>query len=189
MTSTPATANDTTARAPVMLDGFEVLDACHRETVLRLGELAQLVASLDGGTPGPAAREAAAAIVAFFSTTAREHHLDEEQHVFPALLAGGNDEIVQAVQRLRQDHGWLEADWNEIEPQLDALASGQAWVDLDVLREGTEIFVALSRDHVALEESFIYPQARATIGGRERSAMGREMAARRRARRGAPPSR
>lgn len=182
MTSTPVPAKD--APAPVMLDGFEVLDACHRETVQRLGELAELVASLDGTTPGPAARSAAAAIVAFFSTTARQHHEDEEQHVFPALLGGGDADVAQAVQRLRQDHGWLQADWNEIEPQLDAIASGQAWVDLDVLREGAEIFGALSRDHVALEESFIYPQARATMQERERRAMGREMAARRRAKRG-----
>ena len=180
MSSAPARRAD----EPVMLDGFEVLDACHRETLLRLGELAELVARLDGGTPDEAARHAAAAIVSFFSTTARQHHEDEEQHVFPALLAVGNHEVIQAVSRLRQDHGWLQADWNEIQPQLDALASGQAWVDLDVLREGAEIFVALSRDHVALEEAFIYPQARAAMRDPERRAMGREMAARRRARRG-----
>lgn len=184
MSSMPAATTD--SKTPVMLDGFEVLDACHRETILRLGELAELVASLDGDAPGAAARQAAAAIVAFFSTTARQHHEDEEQHVFPALIAAGNEEVVQAVQRLRQDHGWLQADWNEIEPQLDALASGQAWVDLDVLREGAEIFVALSRDHVALEEAFIYPQARATMREPERRAMGREMVARRRAQRGKP---
>jgi len=182
MTSTSAQTKH--PQPPVMLDGFEVLDDCHRETVLRLGELAELVAGLDSDTPSAAARQTAATIVAFFSTTARQHHEDEEKHVFPALLAAGNDEVVRAVQRLRQDHGWLEADWNEIEPQLDALASGQAWVDLDVLREGAEIFVALSRDHVALEEAFIYPQARAAMRDPERRAMGREMAARRRARRG-----
>ena len=180
MSSAPARRDD----EPVMLDGFEVLDACHRETLQLLGELAELVARLDGGAPGEATRRAAAAIVAFFSTTARQHHEDEEQHVFPALLAVGNHEVIQAVNRLRQDHGWLQADWNEIEPQLDALASGQAWVDLDVLREGAEIFVALSRDHVALEEAFIYPQARAAMRDPERRAMGREMAARRHARRG-----
>jgi hemerythrin-like domain-containing protein len=182
MTSMSAQAGG--ARTPVMLDGFEVLDACHRETIARLGELAELVAGLDGSTPGAATRQAAAAIVAFFSTTARQHHEDEEKHVFPALLAVGNDEVIQAVNRLRQDHGWLQADWNEIEPQLDALASGQSWVDLDVLREGAEIFVALSRDHVTLEEAFIYPQARAAMRDPERRAMGREMAARRHARRG-----
>lgn len=182
---TTAAAQRGAADNPVpMIDGFEVLDACHRETVARLGELAALVAGLGDGEPDAAARAIAAGIVRFFSTTAREHHEDEEQHVFPELLARGSDEVVQAVRRLRQDHGWLQEDWHELEPQLDALASGQAWVDRDVLREGVEIFVALSRDHVALEESFIYPEARAIIRDPQRLAMGREMAARRRAARG-----
>jgi hemerythrin-like domain-containing protein len=171
-----------TPDAAVMLDGFEVLDACHRDTVMRLDELDALVAGLADAAPDAAARAAAARIVQFFNTTSRQHHEDEERHVFAELLSRGSDEVVQAVQRLRQDHGWLQEDWLELEPQLDALASGQSWVDRDILREGVEIFVALSRDHVALEESLIYPQARALIGGTERRAMGREMAARRRRR-------
>ena len=42
----------------------------------------------------------------------------EEQLVFPSLLADGDSEIVAHVQRLQQDHGWLEEDWLEIGPQL-----------------------------------------------------------------------
>lgn len=171
------------AEAPAALDGFEVLDAFHRETIARLDELAALVAGLDGAAPSAVAREAAAAIVAFFSTASHQHHEDEEQHVFPALLAGATEEVVQAVQRLRQDHGWLQEDWHELQPQIDALASGQSWVDTDTLREGTQVFIALSRDHIALEESIIYPQARARLGEQARREMGREMAARRRGQR------
>ena len=182
MSSTTAGASGT--HAPAALDGFEVLDAFHRETIARLDELTALVAGLDGtAAPSAVAREAAAAIVAFFSTASRQHHEDEEQHVFPALLAGATDEGVQAVQRLRQDHGWLQEDWHELQPQIDALASGQSWVDIDTLREGTQIFIALSRDHIALEESIIYPQARARLGEQARREMGREMAARRRGQR------
>jgi hemerythrin-like domain-containing protein len=64
------------------------------------------------------------------------------------------------------------------------VATGQSWYDLDALREGAEVFTALSHDHVALEESYIYPQARARLRPDERREMGREMAARRRAQRG-----
>jgi len=46
------------------------------------------------------------------------------------------------------------------------------------------VFSALLRDHIALEESLIYPQARERLQGRQRRDMGREMAARRRATRG-----
>ena len=83
--------------------------------------------------------------------------------------------------RLQQDHDWLEEDWMELAPHIAAVANGQLGYDLDLLREGAATFTALSHDHIALEESCIYPQARAQLDARERRAMGREMAARRRA--------
>ena len=73
----------------------------------------------------------------------------------------------------------------ELSPQVDAVACGLNWYDLDVLREGVDVFTALSRDHITLEESLIYPQARANLHDGERREMGREMAARRRAQRSA----
>src|SRR5436190_1877786 len=53
---------------------------------------------------------------------------------------------------------------------------------LSALVEGVEIFVALSHEHVALEESCIYPQARVRFDSAALQRMGREMAERRRAR-------
>lgn len=163
------------------LDGFEVLDVCHRQTLFTLGRLAALMTRLQQHGADEEARAMARQVVDHFSTIARAHHEDEERHVFPALLAGGDAQVVQAVQRLQQDHGWLEEDWRALWPQLEAVALGQSWWDLDALREGVEIFIALSHDHVALEESLIYPQARARLGRTERLDIGREMAARRRA--------
>jgi len=163
-------------------DGFEVLDACHRQTLETLATLDALVARLASGAPDAEARTMAAGVVRFFSTAARQHHEDEERHVFPALLAGGDGDIAQAVSRLQQDHHWLEADWFELAPQLDAVAAGQAWYDLDALRECVEVFVGLSHDHIELEESLIYPAARVRLGAVERREMAREIAARRRAR-------
>ena len=172
-----------TCEPPSTVDGFDVLDACHRQILFTLGKLAAVVSRLKGIGPDDEARRMAAEIVGFFSTTAREHHRDEERHVFPALLATGDPEIVQAVSRLQQDHGWLEEDWMEIAPHLDAVACGNAWYDLDLLQEATEVYIALSHDHIALEESCIYPEARARLKLGERREIGRQMAARRAARR------
>jgi hemerythrin-like domain-containing protein len=169
-------------KAPPGLDGFELLDTCHIRTALTLGKLTELLSRLESAGPDAEARAMAGDIAAFFSGTARQHHQDEELFVFPKLLASGNAEIVQAVLRLQQDHAWLEEDWLELAPQVDAVACGQNWYDIDILREGVEIFVALSRDHMALEESLIYPEARARLPAGDRLAMGREMAARKRAR-------
>jgi len=175
-THAPETASVTT-----LPDGFDVLDACHRQTLFMLGKLAALITRLTKIGADTEARAMAADIVKFFSTTARQHHEDEERHVFPQLAAHGDAETVQAVLRLQRDHDWLEEDWMELSPQLDAVACGLSWYDVDILREGAEIYIALAHDHIALEESFIYPQARAQKRIGERREMGREMAARRRA--------
>ena len=180
MTSTHRSALP--AGVPSSADGFDVLDLCHRHTLFALGKLAALVARLKGRGPDPEARAIAAEIVHFFSTTAREHHEDEERHLFPGLLSAGEPEIVQAVLRLQQDHHWLHIDWMELSPQLEAIAGGQTSYDIDALADGAQVFIALSHDHIALEESCIYPQARARLRAGYRQAMGREMAARRHAR-------
>lgn len=162
-------------------DGFEVLDACHRQTVLMLDQLTLLLARLQVDGADAQARAMAGAIVGFFSTTSRQHHEDEERHLFPKMLASTDPDTVQAVLRLQQDHRWLEQDWSELSAQIDAVANGQSWYDIDTLREGVEIFSALSHEHVALEESCIYPQARAQLGAGERQAMALEMERRREA--------
>lgn len=167
----------------VTRDGFEILDQCHRDTLVALETMGQLVALLEVEGDSERVREMAGDVVKFFSTTARQHHEDEERHVFPKALVGSDAEIVQAVLRLQQDHNWLEEDWMELSPHLRALAAGHSLWDLAFLREATEVFTALSHDHMALEESCVYPQARARLRAGERHEMGREMAARRRAQR------
>ena len=162
------------------LSGFDVLDVCHRQTLIALGRLAALMTRLADRGADDEARVMARLIMQHFSTTSRNHHLDEERHVFPTLLVTGDAETVQAVERLQQDHAWLEEDWMELSPQIDAIAGGQGWVDMDILREGVDVFTALSHEHIALEESLIYPQARAQLGPAARATMGREMLERRR---------
>jgi hemerythrin-like domain-containing protein len=161
---------------------FEVLDACHRQTVVMLDRLSELVSGLDKSAPDGEARRTAEEIIQFFSQTARQHHEDEERHVFPQLQDSDDPEIVQAVLRLQQDHHWMDVDWKELSPALAAVADNRGGYDLEVLREGVEIFTALSHDHIALEESCIYPQARIRFSSAELQQMGREMAERRRVR-------
>jgi len=165
---------------PVTLDGFAVLDDCHQRTLCMLDLLDELVTQVEREGVDEQARATAAEIVEFFSNTARTHHQDEERHVFPPLLASGDAQLVQDVLRLQQDHRWMDVDWHELEPLLTAVAAGQSGYDLDALREGTAIFRELSHDHIVLEETCIYPQARGRLGNAQRREMGREMAARRR---------
>jgi len=184
-TSLPTTTSPDAGTA----DGFTALDACHRKTLSMLDELSTLVTEVERGELDHACMARAAKIASFFSSTPPEHHADEERHVFPALVAGGNPQIVQTVLRLQQDHDWLEEDWFELGPHVQAIAAGQLSYDVDFLREGVEVLAALYRDHIELEESLIYPEARAHMPDRQRREMGREMAARHRARRASRRSR
>ena len=166
-------------------DGFSALDACHRKTLAMLEDLSALVLRLELHAVDGPTRALAARIVAFFSTEAREHHVDEEKYVFPALVASGEPEIVQAVLRLQQDHDWLEEDWFDLAPHLMAVAHGDGAFDIDALRTGVPVLAALYHDHIELEESFIYPQLRSRMPVAQRREMGREMAERHRAERAA----
>jgi len=139
---------------------LEHLDRTHQEIIEVLARLHLLVEKLEVRGPDDGVRRLALDICTFFDQTARPHHAAEEAVVFPDLLASDDAELVQNVLRLQQDHGWLEQDWLELAPHLRAVANGQSWYDLDLLREAVPVFSELYSDHIALEEGIVYPAAR-----------------------------
>ncbi|HEY5579646.1 MAG TPA: hemerythrin domain-containing protein [Rhodoferax sp.] len=140
---------------------FVALDACHQQMQIHLAELAALVAQMEGSGLDAKAQRQAGAIETFFSSTARQHHAEEEKNVFPPLLLSSNSELMAAVHALHQDHGWIEENWIELGPQLRAIALGNNWFDPAEFHHGAEVFVALCQEHIALEESLVYPEAKA----------------------------
>lgn len=158
---------------------FNFLDHFHQAILVKLDAMQALAATLEAEGLTPAVRTQARQLADWFSAEARQHHLDEERHVFPALLTSADTEIQQTTHRLIQDHGWLEADWLEIEPSLAAAAEGHTWFDPAVLRHAVEVFRQLYLDHIVLEESLAYPQVRERIDPARLEAMGTEMARRR----------
>jgi hemerythrin-like domain-containing protein len=166
------------ARMPVPpLPPFEALDAMHRQMLLRLEEMTALATKAQQHGVDATIRLQARELCEFFRLHARVHHDEEERVVFPPLLASGNEDLVHAVRRLQQDHGWIEQDWRELAPQLEAIADGHGGVDLDLLGHGIAVFTALYRDHIALEESLVYPASRQRhaelLAGRQRRIAGK----------------
>ncbi len=176
-TSTPAKLAifDTTNPEP-----FDVLDSTHQEIVSALQQLQQLVGHLRDNGVDRKAQDAAKSLFLFFMNTARQHHLDEEKHVFPQLINSGDDQLIHTTLRLQQDHGWIEEDWLELAPQIESISAGYNWYNIEQLEHAIPVFAALYHDHMKLEESLIYPEARARISNWDLKGMGREMAARRR---------
>ncbi len=143
------------------LVGFEALDACHQQIQQHLAALAALARHIESVGADAAAQRQAGAIEAFFTGTSRQHHAEEEKNVFPLLLGSASAELVATVQALQQDHGWIEENWIELAPQLSAIAAGNNWFDAAEFQHAVEVFLALYRGHIELEETLIYPEARA----------------------------
>jgi len=68
--------------------------------------------------------------------------------------------VVFAANRLTQDHGWLEENWLEIYPHLDALSQNSGSYDYAELSHGVNVFSSLYEEHMQLEESLAYPEAK-----------------------------
>lgn len=156
-----APASSRPVRSPVpALPAVDSLESTHRDLLLALDQLTRLLRDIDEQGATPELRAIAHSLARFLDETGRSHHAQEERVVFPALLASSDVELVQHVRRLQQDHGWLEEDWLELGPQLDALAHGIGGVDLAAMAAAAEVFSALYREHIALEENVVYPEAR-----------------------------
>lgn len=142
------------------LTGGELMDRTHREmqqALARMNELADLLA-----TPArdAAASALAAPLCSFFNGPARAHHEAEETTLFPALLASGPPGLRSHVQRLQQDHRWLEEDWLELEPHLQAVASGYCDAHREFLPPALREYAGLCHEHMEFEESLMHPDAR-----------------------------
>lgn len=160
MSQTATRKSRPTRSAAPDLPSFESLDRTHAQVLEVLKQFDRLLAHLDDNGADAVAQASAQEIHAFFAGAARQHHADEEQFVFPSLLTSNDAELVQHVRRLQQDHGWLEEDWLELAPQIEAIAKGYSWYDLSDLRHALPVFTELYHDHIALEESLIYPEAK-----------------------------
>ncbi len=154
------------------IQAFKALDACHVQIADHLMRLEALMDRYESRGTDAATQAEARAIEAFFSSTSRQHHRDEETLVFPELLASPDAELVATVRVLQQDHGWIEEDWLALAPRLRAVAGGQSDVDPAELRHTAQVFTDLVREHIELEESLIYPEAKALLqrAARARSA-------------------
>jgi iron-sulfur cluster repair protein YtfE (RIC family) len=164
---------------PTTKDLFAYLDDTHREIDAKVRRLTELVGEVGNRNLNADERAELHTICVFFDSAARNHHLDEEKHIFPALLMSDDVKVVFVANRLIQDHGWLEENWIEIYPHLEALSEGGGCYDFAELNHGLEVFSALYADHMQLEEELAYPTAKKTPHLIDVLGAGREMAQRR----------
>jgi len=158
---------------------FEMLQACHERIERTLALLERLRAHHATHGADEPARQAARDILRYFDLAAPHHHQDEELHVFPALVAGGDVATLALVGRLREDHLQMEARWGPARQVLVAIEQSEL-ARLAPADEGAlSAFSGLYARHIEAEEQLAYPQAQALLDGDAVAAMGQEMRRRR----------
>jgi hemerythrin-like domain-containing protein len=162
--------------APTFDDPLAMLRACHRRIEKQLATLDRLQRHLPEHGCDDDARAAARAIMRYFDTAAVNHHADEEESVFPRLVALRGEEARAVAARLEEEHVALAAGWARLRPLLAGIATGER-ANLSAHD------VALAREpydrHIAVEETVLIPMAAAAFDAATLAAIGREMATRR----------
>ncbi|RFC32159.1 MAG: Hemerythrin-like domain-containing protein [Candidatus Nitrotoga sp. MKT] len=155
---------------------LEMLLACHGKIQSQCATLRKLPQHLSSHGCDAQAQQAAQAILRYFDTAGQNHHDDEEQDLFPCLLATPNVEVHELIARLLDEHKVLNAAWQQLRPLLLDIAEGRA-TELDI--KSTEHFIIVHDHHISLENTQLLPQAASLLDHVQLEALGRSMAARR----------
>ena len=158
---------------------FEMLHVCHERMQRMLALLLRLREHMRAQGGDQQARDAARDVLRYFGKAAPQHHLDEELHVFPPLLAGGDRPTRELVGRLQKEHVQMEENWAVAQRVLEGVAEGRLQALAGADDAALEAFSSLYAGHIAAEEGIAYPAAAALLDAGAVQAMGQEMAQRR----------
>ncbi|MDR6536704.1 hemerythrin domain-containing protein [Variovorax soli] len=158
---------------------FEMMEACHQRVQRTLRLLARLQAHVARHGADRQAQQAARDVMRYFDLAAPQHHLDEELHVFPALVERGEPAMLALVARLQQDHLQMEARWRPVRALLEQIERAEIQAISPASAAEIDAFTRLYGAHIESEEQLAYPAAAALLDDRARDAMGAEMRRRR----------
>lgn len=165
-----------TPAAPGFDDPLEMLQACHGRITAQCDTLQRLVVHLQTQGNDEQAAQAARAILRYFDTAGQFHHQDEEQDLFPVLLASGDQEAAAYVAQLLEEHKVMDAAWQALRPLLQAIAEDSAnTLDADVAAH----FIACYARHIEFENGRLLPLAAKLLNAEQLQRLGRCMAERR----------
>lgn len=165
-------------------DPIGLLTDCHRRIEGFLSVLLRVGLEARGGALTPQQRDGLETALGYFRLSAPRHTADEEESLFPRLRSLDRPEIrdvLARIETLEQDHDRADAGHAEIE------RLGRKWLDSGSLAPGDAArfskvlgeLAALYKQHIAVEESELFPVAANVLDSADREAVGNEMAERR----------
>lgn len=158
---------------------FEMLSGCHERVERTLGLLARLVPYVHERGVDDVAANAASDILRYFDLAAPRHHEDEERHVFPEVLRGADEVLKAQVRRLQGDHRAMTEAWALLRLQLVVLTTKPEALDVAALSVASAKFSGLYDEHIRIENSIVFPAARASMSPAQLTAMSVDMQQRR----------
>lgn len=158
-----------------------LLSDCHRRIEQFLAVLVTIAGVRGGAALEEPDRRALQGALRYFDTAAPRHSADEEESLFPRLRASGDRAACEALERLEADH-------RAAGEHHDAVHTlGHRWLnegtlpagDANALVEHLGALERLYREHIAVEDTQVFPAAERALTAADLEAVGREMADRR----------
>ncbi len=159
-------------------DPLGMLKDCHRRIEHFLGILCVVAERALGRTLTEEEIAAVQAALNYFRVGGQRHTADEEESLFPRLLAVGR---FAELDRLEHDH----ADASQLHAEVEALY--RSWVSVGsigktesrCLLSSTSLLRDLYQAHIQVEDNVVFPKAALVLDNDAIGAIGREFRARR----------
>jgi len=164
-------------------DPTGLLSDCHRRIEMFLGTLQRVAEVIDGPLTNEA-RTALESAVRYFQEAAPKHTADEEESLFPRLRQIHHPDMKSALSTLdalESEHRRADALHAEVqtlgcqclyEGHLRARAASR-------FRQAVSDLASIYGEHIRIEDTVVFPAAKRTLSGPEKSAIAKEMATRR----------
>ncbi|HYR06066.1 MAG TPA: hemerythrin domain-containing protein [Gallionella sp.] len=165
--------------APSFDHPLEMLHACHGKIQRQLDTLKKLAAHLPTHGCDLQVQQAAQSILRYFDTAGQFHHQDEEENLFPTLLALNTPEKAEVkalIENLLAQHAVMFAAWGDVRAVLVKLAEGVNTPLPDAL---VEKLVGSYTPHIELEETQLLTLSARLLSPQQIVELGKNMAKRR----------
>ena len=167
------------AAAPSFDHPLELLHACHGKIHQQLDTLQKLATHLPVHGCDQQVQQAAQGILRYFDSAGQFHHQDEEENLFPTLLALNTPEkanVKALIESLLAQHAVMFAAWSEVRAVLVKLAEG---VNTPLPEALVEKLVGSYTPHIELEETELLSLSARLLSPQQIMEMGKCMAQRR----------
>lgn len=163
--------------APDFSHPLGLMRACHQKILDHCQQLIDLCDYLEKHSEDEAALQSCAKIYRYFNLSASAHHQDEEQDLFPLLLAQKNisNDTTSLIARLKLDHFNIDKIWLKLEPVL----AHQDLITLAIMKNQAQALLQAYESHIELENNHLLPIAETSLESENLQQLGSNMKKRR----------